>query len=908
MLIFVYSIPWNILFWSYAQQKMEANVVAVKAAAAAAAAAVSPPPATAAIADAPPAPAATVTTPPAPTLVTLTAGSPRAPSAAVQPPQQEQPPPPRLLMDRLALKPLPAISSGLALSSLVSPDGEGDVPSARSTDSFAAAAATDGSSGASGYDMGAVSAAGGAQPSVSSIAASSGAFAVSRAERAAGVADAPAALLEAAPVVLVADTEAPGLQPAATRAAAAADPGAAPPSGWRRFLPDPQALRKRLTTVLRKAILTPPIIAIMIGIVVGVAAPLRTTFFTKTGSLTSVGLVITQLGSPTIPLGNLLLGASLFSGLVDVYARFRRRQIELQIHQMEVALRKALGHYTHSLGHGSVEQHPAAADGAAIPPAATLASPPVLPPLPALGGGHRPRSASGVVLDGLTRMADNLVLAPRVRRSASFRARRRTASGSVDFDDGGISSDGGQQRRPRASSKAAASALQASGDSGGSATPGLRQRRRLHHHGHSHLSHASAATRAAAAAEQERLAYEYRRQLHRVEAGGESAPAFTIGRMYSFEDGGHLADVTGPGAPMWTAATRDARAGSVDSWEPPPGGSTPMPPHAPATTAARSGVPRNPLVPPGVASASEGEEGGASATSDSEGSWSSWDSDSDDDDDEDDDAMHMAPPVDPQFNNPDAWRPAARADSGAAASSLARWDPLHLLPRRVSARLDRLVQEHAKRRDQLERRRRQATAPPPAAGAVVGAAAGGGHPAADAASGPAAPPALHIHVPGAPAVAEAPPAAPAAAAVALAPGSGSPPASVGAAPATAGKQLSPASPSLDSPLSPPPPPSGISVRTGALLIFVRLIICPLILFPLFLAAERAFGAGPDNVLRLIILINSAVPSAQSVVLLAQLNGNTQAAKDLGLLYVVMYPLAMVTLTIALVIAMAMVFG
>ena len=107
----------------------------------------------------------------------------------------------------------------------------------------------------------------------------------------------------------------------------------------------------------------------------------------------------------------------------------------------------------------------------------------------------------------------------------------------------------------------------------------------------------------------------------------------------------------------------------------------------------------------------------------------------------------------------------------------------------------------------------------------------------------------------------------------------------------------------------------ISVRSAAALIVSRLVLSPLILFLLFVAAEAAHipliapGAGlQDSVLRLVVLVEAAAPSAQSVLLLCQTTGNVRAAKDLSLVYVAMYPLSLVSMTVALMAAMAIVFS
>jgi predicted permease len=112
------------------------------------------------------------------------------------------------------------------------------------------------------------------------------------------------------------------------------------------------------------------------------------------------------------------------------------------------------------------------------------------------------------------------------------------------------------------------------------------------------------------------------------------------------------------------------------------------------------------------------------------------------------------------------------------------------------------------------------------------------------------------------------------------------------------------------PVEPP-----LSLRTGIALILARLVVCPAILFLLMMAAEGMrlplIGGDPattDPVLRLLILVESCVPAGQSVLLLCQMNGNIRAAKDLSIVYVIMYPLSLISMTVALSIAMSIVFG
>ena len=107
----------------------------------------------------------------------------------------------------------------------------------------------------------------------------------------------------------------------------------------------------------------------------------------------------------------------------------------------------------------------------------------------------------------------------------------------------------------------------------------------------------------------------------------------------------------------------------------------------------------------------------------------------------------------------------------------------------------------------------------------------------------------------------------------------------------------------------------ISVKTAVALIITRLVVCPAVLFLLFVAAETARMPGlylpssPQNdVIRLVILVEAASPSAQSVLLLCQTTGDVRSAKDLGLLFVLMYPLSLLTMIVWLSAALSIVFG
>jgi predicted permease len=107
----------------------------------------------------------------------------------------------------------------------------------------------------------------------------------------------------------------------------------------------------------------------------------------------------------------------------------------------------------------------------------------------------------------------------------------------------------------------------------------------------------------------------------------------------------------------------------------------------------------------------------------------------------------------------------------------------------------------------------------------------------------------------------------------------------------------------------------LNFATAGLLIFLRLIVCPAVLFGLFLAAEAArvpvLAPGPgvaDNVLRLVVLVQASVPSAQSVLLLCESVQNVRASKELSLIYIAMYGLSVITLACWVTVGMLVIFG
>ena len=98
-----------------------------------------------------------------------------------------------------------------------------------------------------------------------------------------------------------------------------------------------------------------------------------------------------------------------------------------------------------------------------------------------------------------------------------------------------------------------------------------------------------------------------------------------------------------------------------------------------------------------------------------------------------------------------------------------------------------------------------------------------------------------------------------------------------------------------------------SLRTTAVLVVARLLLCPAVSFALFYAA-RAWRvpvlACSDPVLSLTVLLQSAMPSAQTLLIVSSNVGNDRVGKALSLVFLVMYPLATLCLMPWLMLAMA----
>ena len=76
--------------------------------------------------------------------------------------------------------------------------------------------------------------------------------------------------------------------------------------------------------LLHRAFVTPPPVAIAIGIVIGFTPFLRAALFSPDGTLGATGDVLTLLGQGSVPAANLILAGSLFGALVDVLSGLRR--------------------------------------------------------------------------------------------------------------------------------------------------------------------------------------------------------------------------------------------------------------------------------------------------------------------------------------------------------------------------------------------------------------------------------------------------------------------------------------------------------------------------------------------------------------------------------------------------------
>ncbi len=101
----------------------------------------------------------------------------------------------------------------------------------------------------------------------------------------------------------------------------------------------------------------------------------------------------------------------------------------------------------------------------------------------------------------------------------------------------------------------------------------------------------------------------------------------------------------------------------------------------------------------------------------------------------------------------------------------------------------------------------------------------------------------------------------------------------------------------------PQPPPGVgphffSARTTAVLIAARLVLCPALSFALFYCCSAwkvPLLVSEDPMLTLVVLLQAAMPSAQTLLVVASTSGNQKAGEALSLLFLLMYPVACVAL-------------
>jgi len=85
-------------------------------------------------------------------------------------------------------------------------------------------------------------------------------------------------------------------------------------------------------------------------------------------------------------------------------------------------------------------------------------------------------------------------------------------------------------------------------------------------------------------------------------------------------------------------------------------------------------------------------------------------------------------------------------------------------------------------------------------------------------------------------------------------------------------------------------------------IILKLVVMPLICFPLTWLFMRTGLLGQDHLMHLILLIESAVPSSQSVVSLVQVEAGSRCANRISGLYLPMYITSAFTLSVAVAMA------
>jgi len=103
-----------------------------------------------------------------------------------------------------------------------------------------------------------------------------------------------------------------------------------------------------------------------------------------------------------------------------------------------------------------------------------------------------------------------------------------------------------------------------------------------------------------------------------------------------------------------------------------------------------------------------------------------------------------------------------------------------------------------------------------------------------------------------------------------------------------------------------PPPSRLGLSTMATIIALRLVVCPALCLSLFWAAQVArvpLLASDDPVLTLVVCVQAAMPTAQTLLVVLSNVGDERGGKALSLLFIVQYPLACIALVPWLMVAL-----
>ena len=113
-----------------------------------------------------------------------------------------------------------------------------------------------------------------------------------------------------------------------------------------------------------------------------------------------------------------------------------------------------------------------------------------------------------------------------------------------------------------------------------------------------------------------------------------------------------------------------------------------------------------------------------------------------------------------------------------------------------------------------------------------------------------------------------------------------------------------------------PPTTGapsvpVSLRTAAILFAVRLIVAPSVCFLAYAVSQTLkvpvlSSESVDKNAQLVVLVQAAMPSAQTILMLITVCGNEAAAKSAALLFVAQYPLALLTATAFIALALSIV--